>query len=75
MYSRKPVVVLPRTSVREDSERASSVHEDELDQHVEEVLTKRAKIRRTLRGVWSFIKTRMHNFFKDKRATLLMPSV
>ena len=34
------------------------MYEDDLDRHVEEVLSKRAKIRRSLRGVWAFVKTR-----------------
>lgn len=49
--------------MHDDHEKQSSVHEDELDRHVEEVLSKRAKIRRTLKGVWSFIKTRTPHFF------------
>ena len=56
VYSRKPVVFLPKVSVS-DAERAST-HEDDLDRRVEEVLSKRIIIRRTLRGVWAFVKTR-----------------
>lgn len=56
VYSRKPVVFLPKVPVS-DAERAST-HEDDLDRHVEEVLSKRIIIRRTLRGVWAFVKTR-----------------
>ena len=33
-------------------------YEDALDQHVEDVLTKRDKFRRVMQGVWSFVKTR-----------------
>jgi hypothetical protein len=33
-------------------------HEDALDRHVEDVLARPSKFRRTLRGVWSFLKTR-----------------
>lgn len=32
--------------------------EDQLDLHVKDVLTKRARFRRVMAGVWSFIKTR-----------------
>jgi hypothetical protein len=40
-------------------ERGSQEHEDDLDRHVQEVLGHREKLRRTLKGVWSFVKTRM----------------
>ncbi|KAH9899930.1 hypothetical protein C8Q73DRAFT_339831 [Cubamyces lactineus] len=65
-YSRKPVVVLPRLhrkkrkqhdpekGVAREEERE---YEDALDQHVEDVLTKRDKFRRVMQGVWSFVKT------------------
>ncbi|KAH8113230.1 hypothetical protein DFH11DRAFT_1600871 [Phellopilus nigrolimitatus] len=51
VYSRKPVVT------EEDAEKSPQTHEDDLDRHVEQVLSKRARIRRTLQGVWSFVKT------------------
>lgn len=42
------------------------MHES-LDRHVEDVLTGRSKVKRTLQGVWSFLKTRQcifsHLFF------------
>ncbi|KAL5508277.1 hypothetical protein ACEPAH_5896 [Sanghuangporus vaninii] len=56
VYSRKPVVFLPRTAITDGVERMS-IHEDELDRHVEHVLSKRDKVRRILRGVWAFVKT------------------
>lgn len=73
VYSRKPgsspgpsvsgdgtdnisVVFLPRFTPADADNK--SVHEDDLDRHVEEVLSKRAIVRRTLRGVWAFVKTR-----------------
>ena len=62
VYSRKPVVILPRTAVHEDAER-KSIHEDDLDRHVEEVLGRRAKFRRTMQGVWAFLKTRMYYIY------------
>lgn len=36
----------------------SDKHEDALDRHVEDLLARPSKIRRTLQGLWSFIKTR-----------------
>jgi hypothetical protein len=32
--------------------------DESLDRHVEDVLTGRSKVKRTLQGVWSFLKTR-----------------
>lgn len=61
-YSRKPVVILdtpPRPAKNEDPESAGSqIPEDNLDRHVEDVLTRRDRFRRVMRGVWSFMKTR-----------------
>lgn len=56
-YSRKPVIVLPSIpfSDREESGR----FEDSLDRHVDDVLRRPTKLRRTLMGVWSFLKTPM----------------
>ena len=34
--------------------------EDNLDMHVEDVLRKRDRFRRVMRGVWSFVKTRTY---------------
>lgn len=67
-YSRKPVIVLssPRRQRGQDIE-AEHTHsefddmDDLLDRHVESVLTRRDKVKRTLRGVWSFLKTRQCN--------------
>ncbi|KAL7282365.1 hypothetical protein ACG7TL_003835 [Trametes sanguinea] len=70
-YSRKPVVVLPRLRKKKrrkqhDIEKGTdhdqesegeSEYEDALDQHVEDVLTKRDQFRRVMQGVWSFVKT------------------
>ncbi|KAH9943489.1 golgi-body localization protein domain-containing protein [Epithele typhae] len=61
-----PVVVLPTISRKEkpqDTERGhvSSIDEhsdeDALDRHVEDVLRKRDKFRRIMKGVWAFVKT------------------
>ena len=64
-YSRKPVIVLPRLRKKQvtDPEKGAAgegehAEEDALDQHVEDVLRKRDKFRRVMKGVWSFVKTR-----------------
>ncbi|KAI9001071.1 hypothetical protein BD414DRAFT_574554 [Trametes punicea] len=66
-YSRKPVVVLPQKRKKKkrkqgDPEKGVDQeeeleYEDALDQHVEDVLTKRDQFRRVMQGVWSFVKT------------------
>jgi hypothetical protein len=70
-YSRKPVVFLspPTRQELSDAEKGAvpddelGKHEDALDRHVEDVLKRPSKIKRTLRGVWSFLKTRMSSSF------------
>lgn len=59
-YSRKPVVVLPSTPRRTANDGAEDTEqfEDSLDRHVDDVLKRPSKLRRTLKGVWSFLKTR-----------------
>ncbi|KAF9464453.1 hypothetical protein BDZ94DRAFT_1161878 [Collybia nuda] len=64
-YSRKPIFVLtspPTANVgseigyrRDDPEQ----FKDSLDRHVDDVLRRRSKFRRTMKGVWSFLKTPM----------------
>lgn len=44
--------------------------QDELDAHVEHVLKRRAKIRRALRGLWQFIKTRKFRISSDGKRTI-----
>ncbi|KIK68038.1 hypothetical protein GYMLUDRAFT_36853 [Collybiopsis luxurians FD-317 M1] len=62
-YSRKPVLTLtppplPTTDCAQgDIERGQSLLEDSLDRHVDDVMRRRDKIRRILKGVWSFLKT------------------
>ncbi|KAJ7068376.1 hypothetical protein C8F01DRAFT_1117949 [Mycena amicta] len=58
-YSRKPVVTLSGRSAPDsgDSEQPGKEYEDSLDRHVEDVLERPSKIRRTLKGVWAFLKT------------------
>ncbi|KLO18050.1 hypothetical protein SCHPADRAFT_135198 [Schizopora paradoxa] len=61
VYSRKPIMVLPRSSGSRpiSSLEKGGVHEDDLDRHVEDVLSRESKFRRTMSGVWAFMKTPM----------------
>ncbi|KAF8592432.1 hypothetical protein K439DRAFT_1378530 [Ramaria rubella] len=61
LYSRRPVIrLLASTPSSLDlAEKVDKQHVDELDRHVGHVLRKQKKIRRTLAGVWSFVKTPM----------------
>lgn len=59
-YSRKPVIALPSTPKCQSE--GGEPFEDLLDRHVDDVLKRPSKIRRTLLGVWSFLKTRMCQF-------------
>ncbi|KAF9652096.1 hypothetical protein BDM02DRAFT_3161621 [Thelephora ganbajun] len=59
LYSLKPTVVLPcpdRRSRLHHEEREVDP-ENELDLHIEDVLRKRDRFKRTMKGVWSFVKT------------------
>ncbi|KAH9045533.1 hypothetical protein EDB85DRAFT_1907089 [Lactarius pseudohatsudake] len=58
-YSRKPVVVLPRSARDQDLEGASvhTASTDELDRHVHDVLKRKQKFRRVMKGVWAFLQT------------------
>ncbi|KAJ6539448.1 hypothetical protein B0H19DRAFT_1179153 [Mycena capillaripes] len=61
-YSRKPVVTLSSPSTQdvsdpEQGERSGREYEDSLDRHVEDVLNKPSKFKRTMKGVWAFLKT------------------
>lgn len=66
-YSRKPVIALFYPSGRQGRGIESAGHtqfgfddmDESLDRHVEDVLTGRSKVKRTLQGVWSFLKTPM----------------
>ncbi|KAG6821618.1 hypothetical protein H0H93_000127 [Arthromyces matolae] len=65
-YSRKPVVIindpLP-TSAQATAELGGQPEkrlQDSLDRHVDDVLRNPSRIKRTLLGVWSFLKTRTH---------------
>jgi hypothetical protein len=57
-FTRKPVLELPR---RQTDVEGASVHTsstDELDRHVHDVLKRKNKFRRVMKGVWAFLKTR-----------------
>ena len=55
-YSRKPVITLPARMMHPtDKEQNGST--DVLDMHVEELLSRKQKIRRSLQGLWAFLKT------------------
>lgn len=60
-YSRKPIVILSSPpSLNDDEEQADHTQEfsDSLDRHVDDVLKRPSKFKRTMKGVWSFLKTR-----------------
>jgi hypothetical protein len=58
-YSRKPVFILPRSGRDQDLDGASvhTASTDELDRHVHDVLKRKQKFRRVMKGVWAFLKT------------------
>jgi hypothetical protein len=58
-YTRKPVVVLPDLDQESDAEKGQQL-EDSLDRHVDDVLKRPSKFKRTMQGVWSFLKTRAY---------------
>ncbi|KAI0347243.1 hypothetical protein BDW22DRAFT_1322640 [Trametopsis cervina] len=58
-YSRKPTIVLPEIKMRSGDAEDGNMHEDSLDRHVEDILSRRDKWRRIMHGVWSFMKTPM----------------
>jgi hypothetical protein len=66
-YSRKPVMILPsapREPMDLEKGRPPKEYEDSLDRHVGDVLKRPSKFKRTMQGVWSFLKTPMGvNFF------------
>ncbi|KIY67942.1 hypothetical protein CYLTODRAFT_422066 [Cylindrobasidium torrendii FP15055 ss-10] len=57
-YKRKPVLVLPDPPKGQDEERDGKL-DDALDRHVNDVLQRPSKVRRSLMGLWSFLKTPM----------------
>ncbi|KII95087.1 hypothetical protein PLICRDRAFT_33917 [Plicaturopsis crispa FD-325 SS-3] len=64
-YSRKPVVMLsspdrgPDHPLDPEKGRATDQFDDSLDRHVDDILKRPSKFRRTMQGVWSFLKTPM----------------
>ena len=61
LYSRRPVIQLPRSQSLGPEDLVEKVDRgrmDDLDRHIEHVLSRRDKVRRTAAGIWSFVKTR-----------------
>jgi len=62
-YSRKPLVELSSietsSSDIEEGVNRETQFDNPLDRHVDSVLRRPSKLRRTMRGVWSFLKTPM----------------
>ena len=58
IYSRKPVIQLPKSPVDDYEKHDRDGGMDELDRHVKQVLRKRDRLKRIALGVWSFLKTR-----------------
>lgn len=42
----------------QNGDEVGSMYEDALDRHVDDVIRRPSPIRRTLLGVWAFLKTR-----------------
>ncbi|CAE6435294.1 unnamed protein product [Rhizoctonia solani] len=59
IYNRRPVVTLPTLVEDEATAEKGKAPKDNLDRHVEDVLTNRRKIRRALTGFWEYITTPM----------------
>jgi hypothetical protein len=57
-YSRKPILVLPDVEPEKDAEGRLQ-HEDPLDRYVDDVLKRPSRFKRTMQGIWSFLKTRV----------------
>lgn len=54
---------IPRRVATAGEAEKGQVYEDNLDRHVEDVLSKREKYKRVMRGVWSFLKTRAYAYY------------
>ena len=48
----------PDPDFEDDQEKKVEKFKDDLDRHVDDVLKRPSKFRRTMRGVWAFLKTR-----------------
>ncbi|KAG8713590.1 hypothetical protein FRC11_011683, partial [Ceratobasidium sp. 423] len=59
IYNRRPIVTLPTLAEDDTAAEKGKVPKDKLDQHVEDVLTNRRKVKRALTGFWGYIKTPM----------------
>ncbi|CAE6404563.1 unnamed protein product [Rhizoctonia solani] len=59
IYNRRPVVTLPTLAEDDGAAEKGKSTKDNLDRHVEDVLTNRRKIKRALTGFWDYVKTPM----------------
>ncbi|KAF8759704.1 hypothetical protein RHS01_02081 [Rhizoctonia solani] len=57
IYNRRPVVTLPTLAEEDGTAEKGKATKDNLDRHVEDVLTNRRKIKRALTGFWDYVKT------------------
>ncbi|ELU37730.1 hypothetical protein AG1IA_08244 [Rhizoctonia solani AG-1 IA] len=57
IYNRRPVVTLPTLTEEDGTAEKGKATKDNLDRHVEDVLTNRRKIKRALTGFWDYVKT------------------
>ncbi|KZT20404.1 hypothetical protein NEOLEDRAFT_1140860 [Neolentinus lepideus HHB14362 ss-1] len=57
LFPRKPVVSLPERGIEDVEKSPHNVQKDDLDHHVEDVITKHQLFKRTMKGVWAFVKT------------------
>lgn len=58
IYSRRPVIHLPISTTDDTEKHETGDGFDELDRHVKQVLRKRDRLKRTVLGLWAFLKTR-----------------
>jgi hypothetical protein len=71
IISVKPSITIPDPFSDDQAERIS-IHDDHLDQHVEDILGKRQRLKRTLQGIGAFLKTRKSQALYAR--TILTPS-
>ncbi|KAG8816584.1 hypothetical protein FRC17_000267 [Serendipita sp. 399] len=53
----KPTITMPMRPVVPDPEKPDTGSKDELDLHIEDILSKKNQIRRRLQGLWAYLKT------------------
>ncbi|KIJ56603.1 hypothetical protein M422DRAFT_238225 [Sphaerobolus stellatus SS14] len=60
LYSRRPVIQLPKSPIESSENQGTDAEMDELDRHIKHVLRKKDnRLKQTALGVWSFLKTPM----------------